>query len=162
MRRNTQPSLLTIRLWFVLSWYQPRLTHNGHFSPASIGHNESISFRTINRGTSLPARMHRGVAIPSTTSCLVGLRQSLAKAGQTTNRGATARAKTPHQGRENESDGTNHHPDAITGRWSTIELDLGDGIFRMEKIQKPARVGRLRGSDADTVRQWFQSAGARD
>ena len=102
------------------------------------------------------------VAIPSTTSCLVGLRQSLAKAGQTTNRGATARAKTPHQGRENESDGTNHHPDAITGCWSAIELDLGDGVFRMEKIQEPARVGRLRGSDADTVRQWFQSAGARD
>nr|VFJ97871.1 MAG: hypothetical protein BECKLFY1418A_GA0070994_107411 [Candidatus Kentron sp. LFY] len=43
-------------------------------------------------------------------------------------KGTAPGAKTPRRGRENESDEANHHPDAITGCWSAVELDLGDGI----------------------------------
>ncbi|VFN06236.1 MAG: hypothetical protein BECKG1743D_GA0114223_111681 [Candidatus Kentron sp. G] len=55
------------------------------------------------------------------------------------------------QGRRHESNQADHRSDAIEGCWLAIELDFGNGIFRMEELQEPARVGCLRRACSHTI-----------
>lgn len=45
------------------------------------------------------------------------------------------------KGRRHRGDETDPHADAIEGSRFAVELDFGDGVFRLEKFQEPAPTG---------------------